>query len=510
MADEVTLRDYQADIVEEFFKKEKYFDNILSMANMGAGKSIIIAFILKRLITENKSITVFINVEKILFQLKKIFMDLNIKFNIISRQEKRIDENVKLWLIMEQSFHQNRRELLEDNFKDIDYLVKDEYHIGADKKRFNDIIDFLKPKKVFGFTGTPFDSEGFLLNGFSLENIILKGNAIELTELGHLSPLSYIVSKHSEKMNFKNIKISSNDYSTKELENILNQNTHTDFVVNSMNEVNAKNKKTIVYTNSIKHAEAINKALLDAGYLSRCIHSKIKEEITNESIVQFKKENSKVNCLVSVSQLTTGFDAPIGELCVLLRPTKILRLYLQMIYRVARIYNGKKRGIILDLAQCVREHGFGDDFRPLLENKKSNKAIMKTHKETQINSRTKCLLDNIDKSSTLFEIDIEKFKLELREIKRNYFLNKDKKIDELFKEFNRVVEIEDIILIADEINYRTHLQKLSDDEVSKLLNISNNNTFSENKIYFFKLELNKLVRNKKFTFNNLLLLCRNI
>jgi superfamily II DNA or RNA helicase len=74
--------------------------------------------------------------------------------------------------------------------------------------------------------------------------------------------------------------------------------------------------------------------------------------------------------------LTIGFDDPATDCVVLARPTKILRLYLQIIGRCLRAHKGKTTALILDLAQCISTHGFAEDYRDFTRKTAKSAAIM--------------------------------------------------------------------------------------------------------------------------------------
>src|SRR3954452_22775660 len=62
--------------------------------------------------------------------------------------------------------------------------------------------------------------------------------------------------------------------------------------------------------------------------------------------------------------LTTGFNAPAGDLIALLRPTKSTGLYVQMAGRGTRLAPGKDNCLVLDFAGNVARHGPIDLVRP--------------------------------------------------------------------------------------------------------------------------------------------------
>jgi len=69
-------------------------------------------------------------------------------------------------------------------------------------------------------------------------------------------------------------------------------------------------------------------------------------------------------------------DDPTTDCVVLARPTKILRLYLQIIGRCLRASKGKTSALILDLAQCISTHGFAEDYRDFTRKTAKSAAIM--------------------------------------------------------------------------------------------------------------------------------------
>jgi type I site-specific restriction endonuclease len=151
-----------------------------------------------------------------------------------------------------------------------------------------------------------------------------------------------------------------------------------------MNQMNAKDKKTIVFANSIEHAETINAALALDGYSSFCYHSKNNQNKAQEAIESFKtgqsisegllEASTPVKCIVSVSKISTGFDVKDIELVVLCRPTKVLSFARQIIGRGIRTAPNKEYVEILDLAGIVNKHGF--HFEPYDPPKKGDKEAL--------------------------------------------------------------------------------------------------------------------------------------
>jgi len=108
---EILFRDYQELILEDIFEKFNYKKQLVSALGMGGGKSIIISATAKHYFKQNKNVAILTNISQLIPQLKKHLEELNLPFHIIKSgyelEELQKDDNPKIYLIMEQSFHQN-------------------------------------------------------------------------------------------------------------------------------------------------------------------------------------------------------------------------------------------------------------------------------------------------------------------------------------------------------------------------------------------------------------------
>ena len=114
-------------------------------------------------------------------------------------------------------------------------------------------------------------------------------------------------------------------------------------------------KGWLVFCSGINHAEKIFEALGNLGVSVGLVHSQITKEQRKEIITAFSEK--KIQCIVNVSVLTEGFDAPHIDLIALLRPTKSPGLYSQMCGRGLRIAEEKGNCLILDFGQNISRHG---------------------------------------------------------------------------------------------------------------------------------------------------------
>jgi superfamily II DNA or RNA helicase len=121
----------------------------------------------------------------------------------------------------------------------------------------------------------------------------------------------------------------------------------------------ANNKKTIVFASSVAHSKNIAESFIDIGINAAHIDGTTDHAERERVLDEFNNGNLKIicNCMV----LTEGFDCPPAEVCVLARPTKSLGMYIQMVGRVLRPYEGKEYATIIDHSGAVYTHGFVED-----------------------------------------------------------------------------------------------------------------------------------------------------
>jgi superfamily II DNA or RNA helicase len=567
----ILLRDYQQKIeVKTFEKIQEEIKEIIITTSMGGGKTIIIASIIDKIIKNNNeniflNIVILLNIVDILPQLIKTIeeFNLNININVLHSNNHKITKDVynknakyTIWIILEQTFSNMMKQYKEsellgelDNIEDLEniendlytnkklskelvnfltkeylkdncsYLMKDEYHIGHKQKRFDNLIDFFNPKNIIGLTGTPIKENGYLLDGITDKNIINYGTALELTLKGYLVPLKYLVPLWAQKQDYSKLSISGNDYSTKEIEAKINTELHNNLVVKSIIEVNKdKTKKTMVYCNSIAHAENINKILLKNGFKSASVHSKNKREYNEDILSRYtlnKEEENSINVITSIGKLTTGYDNPDMELLVLVRPTKILRLYLQIIFRVARPNGIKKYGEVLDLSKSLSTHGFATDIFKFQTQPEKNKKKSKEEKELEelvSLIKEEAILEILNKNEknelVSSNINAEDLNVKIKELKQQKIETKKMKNKNLFNFFYNSADIELIVLISIELNKRINGKTILEEndvyyinKIKGLLELSDDISLGDvevfNKLEKIKEKISFNIRNKK-------------
>lgn len=445
--------------------------NIILSAATSWGKSTYIAGLCK--LYSDRSILIMVTLEPLIDQIAETLFKMNIDYSILKAgREKDFDDNKNIHIVMAQTYYSRVEKM---NLK-CDILIIDEIHIAYDTKRTQLIKENLEPEIIIGTTATNYNSQGFKLPG---SETIETATGKSLTDDGYLTPLKYYTTQWSEKIDYSSVKKHGNDYTTSSLDEIINSPKHIKLITGSMNQMNAKDKKTLVFCSSIAQADHIAEALIKNGYSAIAYHSgkskqqnkRVLESFKNNTIFEgtdsYLKEKDLFNtdsepkikkpitCLVSINKLAVGFDVPEIQLGVILRPSKIRSLMSQVIGRQKRLAPGKKYAEILDLAQTIRHHGFVDtdpyDPPEQTDDKELNKQLIQKATEP-------LALENLEITLTeeLEEITREKYEIKIQEIKDN----KSKLSNMTTQELNKKLQLEEdpvviisiIIILFDKIH----------------------------------------------------------
>lgn len=247
-------------------------------------------------------------------------------------------------------------------FADFDVAIIDEAHTVPTKgngmcRKFFDAVNIRR----VGLTATHFRAghgyvhkgRGALFNKLSYDLSSME-NFNRLVNEGYLTKL---FSKPTDlQLDTTTVKESAGDFNVKDLSAHFDRESITNAAIKELLKFSKNYKSWLVFAINIDHADHINKELQSYNIKSKVLHSRSDEErhsVTDEFI------HGKIQCLVSVGMVTTGFDAPNIDLIVLLRPTKSPVLHVQMIGRGSRVSpsTGKTHCLVLDFAGNISRLG---------------------------------------------------------------------------------------------------------------------------------------------------------
>lgn len=363
------LRPYQERAISELYAwmNRHIQDNKNPIVNMcvGAGKSVVIAELCKRAISEFPQTRIIMTVasrelcQQNLEKLLAIWPEAPAGVCSAALGKKDLESQIifaTIGSIAKQAIHLGR----------VDLIIVDECHninteqSGMYRKFISECERYNNGKiLVIGFTGTPFRGNGVHLHDPGNEKRLFDSIATtvgmdELLKSGHLSPL-VVQDDTPTLVDTSSVKVVGGDYVISDLDDLMNDDFVIEQATSDIILKGATRKKWLTFCVTVEHAENVLASFIKKGINANMITAKTPKAERQTIINQFKKGD--LQCLVNIATLTTGFDAPETDLIALLRPTKSPVLYVQIAGRGMRIADGKENCLWLDYTETTVEQG---------------------------------------------------------------------------------------------------------------------------------------------------------
>lgn len=238
-------------------------------------------------------------------------------------------------------------ELFQDN--DFDYIIIDEaHHASADT--YQKVLAYFKPKFTLGLTATPERADDTNI----LE--IFKNTAHRLdiqtaVEIGALVPVRCI--RIHTNIDMTKVRFNSVQYNIRDLDDKIFVPERNQLIVDTWLSY-VKNKRTVVFCASVKHAEQIAKLFQDAGIDALAVSGSMKTSERNEQLAKFATGDIKVLCACDL--LNEGWDCPQTEVLFMARPTMSKVLYTQQLGRGMRNCEGKDHLMVFDFVDNASQY----------------------------------------------------------------------------------------------------------------------------------------------------------
>lgn len=170
-------------------------------------------------------------------------------------------------------------------------------------------------------------------------------NIKELQDKGYLVPLTYqdISLIRHEQIPINKTK---SEFDLQKFDEMCNDYTKMAQFINKL-----PHKRTLIFCSSIEQANSLQKFIKNSEVITSETNKK-KREIT---VKDFRQGIFKV--LLGVNIFTIGFDVPEIDCIIILRPTKSLVLWTQVLGRGTRTSNGKKTCYVYDFVDNIRNLG---------------------------------------------------------------------------------------------------------------------------------------------------------
>jgi DNA repair protein RadD len=339
--------------------------NPLIVLPTGAGKSIVIALLIRQAVEWGQRVLVVAHRKELLQQnADKIqrLTGLKVGINSAGLNERDIDSTVICAGI--QSVYRDAAE-----FGRRGLVVIDEAHLISDDggSMYRQFLDGLQQhnRRLFcvGLTATPYRTgEGSLAGeGKLFSGVCYEAKTGALIEAGFLSKLTN--NPADSQADLKGVKVRGGEFVAAEMEAAFTHDAIIHAAVCELTIACEHRKSILVFCAGIHHAEQVAAALRDltgqdVGLVTGETHAMERQRVLSD----FRA--GTLRWCVNVDVLTTGFDAPGIDAVAVLRATMSPGLFAQIVGRGLRIAEGKTDCLILDFGGNLQRHGAldADDY----------------------------------------------------------------------------------------------------------------------------------------------------
>lgn len=362
------LRPYQHEALESLDAYWEHGTRPLIVAPTGSGKSVLIAEFIRREMQLSPSFRAIVvtHSQELVAQNNARFVDIapDIHSGIYCAGLDRHDTRSQVTFASIQSVYDKPH-----MWPPVDVLIVDEAHRipNRENSQYQAFIAGLKAinphMAVLGLTATPYRLDSGLLH--EGENAMFDGIAydtsiVSMVKAGYLAPLT---SKGgANPIDLTNVRTRAGEFASRDLEQAADTPSVTNSAVTEIIRYGHDRKSWLVFASSISHAHSVAECFHFHGVDAAVLTSTTPAHERALTISRFRAGD--IRCLVNVSMLTTGFDAPKVDLIALLTATQSCSKYVQMLGRGMRIHPGKRDCLILDYGGNVERFGAVECAQP--------------------------------------------------------------------------------------------------------------------------------------------------
>lgn len=343
----VRLREYQDNLLGSVSRSLGRHEAAILQLPTGGGKTHIAAEFAKEASEAGQSVWLICHRREIIAQTGKALDETGVAHGFLAPGHKlAIDAKVQVGSV---DYLRGKVGLLPDP----SFIIWDEcHHVPAPS--WARLKEQYPNARHLGLTATPLRLDGLGLGEF-FDDLIVGPDTRQLIEWGFLSGYRLFAPSIPD---LRGIETRMGDYSKPQLNERMTDEVLVGDVIDHYKR-KANGKKALVFAVSISASKDVVERFNAAGIPARHVDGNTPTDERDETIAALA--SGKVKVVSNVEVFTEGFDLPSVGAIILLRPTRSVALYRQMVGRGLRA-DGGKRTVILDHAGLFYEHGMPDDF----------------------------------------------------------------------------------------------------------------------------------------------------
>lgn len=278
--------------------------------------------------------------EEILLQTAETFLKIRPKARVgyYTGQKKDVDCEVLCASIQTLGRDDHLDSFSPDHF---DYIVVDEFHHAA-APSYRRLLNHFKPRFLLGLTATPDRSDQSDILSLCDDNLVYTCNLFDGITSGLLSPFHYY-GIFDESINYSEIPWRNGRFDPDSLSNKLATLGRAKHALKEWRRL--KQKRTLAFCVSIKHADFMAEQFTRAGVVAKAVYggSSLGRAEALEQLA-----SGEIEVLFSVDLFNEGMNLPLIDTIMMLRPTESSILFLQQLGRGLRKAEGKVKVVVLD------------------------------------------------------------------------------------------------------------------------------------------------------------------
>lgn len=343
-AEQLELREYQEDALKALEAMRKAHETIALLYHAtGTGKTVTAVMDAKRC---GGRVLFVAHTMELVNQAYRTFCDLwpEVSVGKYADHMKEPDAYVVCGSIQSIALHID--EFKENGF---DYVIIDEaHHASADT--YQKVLAYFKPKFTLGLTAIPERADDVnILEIF--KNTAHKLDIQTAVEIGALVPVRGI--RIHTNIDMTKVRFNSVQYNIRDLDVKICVTERNQLILDTwLNYV--KDKRTVIFCASVKHAEQIAEMFHAADIPSAAVSGSMKTSERNEILSKFATGEIKVLCACDL--LNEGWDCPQTEVLFMARPTMSKVLYTQQLGRGMRLSEGKDYLMVFDFVDNASQY----------------------------------------------------------------------------------------------------------------------------------------------------------
>ena len=223
-------------------------------------------------------------------------------------------------------------------------IIDEAHHCLSDG--YQRVLEHFSAAKVLGVTATP-DRGDMRSLGQYFETLAYEYTLVQAIRDGYLSPIKALTVPL--RLDLSSVGVQNGDFKVGDLGTALDP--YLDAIADEMLK-NCADRKTVVFLPLVKTSQKFRDILNAKGFRA----AEVNGESNDRAEVLRDFEAGKYNVLCNSMLLTEGWDCPLVDCVIVLRPTKIRSLYSQMVGRGTRLYPGKDHLLLLDFLWHTERH----------------------------------------------------------------------------------------------------------------------------------------------------------